>query len=883
VESQTPRANVCWIWLAARAWWPEWSRQSDRMALLERSGARTALHAAVEALDDGRGRLVLVSGEAGIGKTSLVREFVDSHGSGRRLLRAGCDDLLAPRPLGAVIELVAGLAGPRPDLSTHIGHQLYDALRTEPSVCVVEDVHWADEATLDVLTYLARRVAEVPLLLLLTFRDDMPADHPLRRTLAAVPPTHCRRIGLAPLSLHAVRQLAGPGVDAEAVHRVTGGNPFFVSEALTSGMEKVPASVRDSVLARFGRLSPAARTTAELVSVVPGRAEPWLVDACLGEQSDVAACERHGLLTADRGGIRFRHELARWVVEESLWGQRRSELNRTVLRALVAAEAPDARLAHHAWRAGDAAAVVRHGLSAAYQAAASRSHREAADLFEQVLAHEELLPPRERADALDASSTEAYAAGREEQAVHPRERALALRRELGDQRRTGDTLRWLSRVRWMRGDRAGAEAAADEAVAILEDALNQAPPSRELAMALSTKSQLAMLAHRDEEAVRLGEQAAEIARALEDTATVVHARVNIGTAVALRDLDAGLELLAEAAELAGRLGHDDTACRALVNASWRCMSAHRIPDAAHLAEEAMALAREWDLTVYIDYLHVTRALLALAAGDLTAAQSEIEQAPNRSRAPNLLVQASIAVRRGQPDAAALLHEGWEVALATTEPQRLHPMACIRAEWAWLRGDAAGVDTATRDTYELALRQGFPWDVGALAIWRWRAGVLEEVPEGMPEPYALEVAGRHRLAGATWERLGEPYAQALALVGSRSTEDVARAIELLDRLGADAVVPLARKRLRDLGAATPRGRASSTRRNPGGLTDRQLEVLRLLGRGMSNAEIARELVLSPKTVENHVGAVLTKLGAASRVEAAEAARPLGVIAPLSWRP
>ena len=848
------------------------------MALLERSGPRAELDAAVEALGRGRGRLVLVHGEAGIGKTSLVREFVDRHASGRRLLRGGCDDLLAPRPLGAVLELVDGLAGPRPHLTTHPGHQLYYALRTEPTVCVVEDVHWADEATLDVLTYLSRRVTEVPLLLALTFRDDeVPVDHPLRRTLAAVPPTHCRRIGLEPLSLDAVRQLAGPGVDAEAVHRVTGGNPFFVSEALTSGMDQVPASVRDAVLSRFGRLSPAARATAELVSVVPGRAEPSLVEACLGAHGDVAACERHGLLTADRDGIRFRHELARWVVEESLSGQRRSELNRTVLRALVDREAPDARLAHHAWRAGDAAAVVRHGLSAATQAAASRSHREAADLFEQVVAHEELLAPRARADVLDAWSTEAYAAGREDLAVYPRERALALRRELGDPRRTGDTLRWLSRVRWMRGDRAGAEAAADEAVAILVARLKHGPPCRELAMALSNKSQLAMLAHRDEEAIRLGEQAAEIAKALDDTETLVHARVNIGTALAHRDLDAGLALLAEVAETAGRLGHDDSACRALVNASWRCMGAHRIPAATRLVKQAMALARDRELAVYIDYLHVTRALLALATGDLTMARSEVEQAPNMNRAPNLLVRASIAVRRGQPDAADLLDEGWEVALATTELQRLQPMACIRAEWAWLREDHSGVDAATRDTYELALRYGTPWDVGGLAIWRWRGGVLDDVPDRLPEPYALEIAGKVGPAAQAWGRLGEPYAQALALLGSRRTDDVAEAIEIFDRVGAVAVLPLARSRLRDLGATTvPRGRASSTRRNPGGLTDRQLEVARLLGHGLSNSEIARDLVLSPKTVEHHVGAVLTKLSVSSRTEAAEAARRLGVM-------
>jgi DNA-binding CsgD family transcriptional regulator len=846
-------------------------RDDDRMALLERSGPRAELAAAVEALDRGRGRLVLVHGEAGIGKTSLVREFLAGLAPARRLLSGGCDDLLAPRPLGAVLELVDGMVD-RPDLATHPGRQLYEALRSEPTVCVVDDVHWADDATLDVLTYLARRVPELQLLLLLTFRDDeVPADHPLHRTLAAAPPSHCRRIGLAPLSLDAVRHLAAPGVDAEVVHRVTGGNPFFVSEALTSGMERVPASVRDSVLGRFGRLPGSARATAELVSVVPGRAEPWLVEACLGAHGDVATCERHGLLTADRDGIRFRHELARWVIEESLSGQRRSEHNRAVLRALIAAEAPDARLAHHAWRAGDAAAVVRHGLSAAKQAAASRSHREAADLFGQVLRHEELLAPRERADTLDAYSTEAYWAGRHDLAVHARERALALRRVLGDPRRTGDTLLGLSRARWTSADRAGAEAAAQEAVAIL----NEGPQCRELAMALSNQSQLAMLAQRNEEAIMLGHRAAGVAEALGDTETVVHAQVNIGTALTRTDLEAGLDLLLRTARTADEHGYDDSMCRALLNATWQCMAYHRIPAASRLVEQAMALARDRELTLYADYLHVTRALLALATGDFATAQSDVEKAPNANRAPSLLVRASIAVRRGEDGAAALLHEGWEVALATTELQRLQPMACIRAEWAWLRGDDAGIDAATRETYESALRRGTPWDVGALTIWRWRAGILDNVPDELPEPYALEVAGKARLAAQAWEQLREPYAQALALLGSRRTEDVAEGIEILDRLGAAAVLPLARSRLRDLGAAAPRGRASSTRRNPGGLTDRQLQVARLLGRGLSNAEIARELVLSQKTVEHHVGAVLTKLGAASRTEAAEAAQRLGV--------
>lgn len=652
------------------------------MTLLERSGPRGELRAAVDALAAGRGRVVLVHGEAGIGKTSLVQDFLDSLPSSLRTLSGGCDDLLAPRPLGAVLELLDGVRGHVLDAAGHPGRQAYEALGGEPTVCVVEDVHWADEATLDVLSYLARRIVQTPLLLLLTFRDDeLPAGHPLRRTLAAAPPSHSRRIGLAPLSLDAVRRLAGPGVDAEAVHRLAGGNPFLVTELLAGDGGDAPASVRDAVLGRFGRLLPAGRATAELVSVVPGRTELWLIEDCLGAAADVEACEALGLLVTDRTGVRFRHELARRVIEEALPGQHRRQHNAAVLGALIAASAPDARIAHHAWRAGDAAALVRHGLSAAHAAAASRSHREAADLFEQVLEYEDLIAAPERADAWDAFSTEAFSAGRIAVAVEARERALALRRELGDPRRTSDTLRWLSWVRGTTGDARGAETAGREAI----DVLGPLPPCRELAMALSNQAQFAILAQRGDEALGLARRAAEVAESLGDTEALVEARVNVGTASALvaagpADIDAAVALLLRMARTARELGDDHTECRALVNATWILVSEHRLVEADRLADEAMALAQDRGLWVYVDYLHASRALLALAMGDLSGAETELayagcghsRRAPGTELTPEsdthhlmrLIVRASIAVRRGDGDAAALLDEGWALAIPT---------------------------------------------------------------------------------------------------------------------------------------------------------------------------------------------------------------------------
>ena len=235
-----------------------------------------------------------------------------------------------------------------------------------------------------------------------------------------------------------------------------------------------------------------------------------------------------------------------------------------MLRALERREAAPARLAHHAWAAGDADAIVRHGLDAARDAVAAHSHREAEALLLRVLEYGHLLAPRERAAALELLSEEAYYGNQPERAVSARQRALALRRELGEPLATGATLRWLSRIQWLAGDGAAAERAAAEAVEQLEPF----PESRELAMALSNRSQLAMLAQRDEEALRWGERAIALARRLGDTETLVHAQTNVGTALARSDLEAGLELLDQAAGLAIDAGLDEHAGRALLNAAW---------------------------------------------------------------------------------------------------------------------------------------------------------------------------------------------------------------------------------------------------------------------------------------------------------------------------
>jgi hypothetical protein len=343
-------------------------------ALLERDHTLAALIGAVEDAAAGRGSVALVSGGAGIGKTSVVRAFAREAAGRARVLLSACDDLMAPRTLGplrdAALEsggtLGAAFAEGRP-VDGVFTAVLAELAAAPPTALVVEDVHWADDATIDVLGYVARRIEAVPAVVVLTFRDDeVGPSHPLQRLLGALAGRPVRRLALPPLSRAAVRQLAastGADADAGAVHRVTGGNPFFVTEVLASPADVVPATVVEAVLARVRRLDPACREALEQLSVVPSRIRFDLAGELLGERIDtLAAAELAGVLEVSAHHLGFRHELARRAIERSLPALARRRLNERVLRALQLGERPDrASLMHFAVEAGDVETVLAVG------------------------------------------------------------------------------------------------------------------------------------------------------------------------------------------------------------------------------------------------------------------------------------------------------------------------------------------------------------------------------------------------------------------------------------------------------------------------------------------------------------------------------------------
>jgi predicted ATPase len=319
--------------------------------LLERASFLQTLAEYAGEARKGDGRLVLVSGESGMGKTALLEEFQRGM-KGARWLWGACDGLLTPRPLGPLFDIGVQAGGELADLCRQgaARDRLFAAFQAEIgssgafTVAVIEDVHWADEATVDLLGFLGRRLGRMRALLLATCREDeLGGDHPLRVVLGDLATQRAtRRMRLPPLSEGAVRALVGQqDLDAGELYRVSGGNPFYVSEILEAGWPSVPPTVRDAVGARLARSSPSTRRAVDVAAVIGTRVDwPLLSSVLAGSSWSAEDCLATGIFVAERNDLRFRHELVRMAVEAGIAPRRKAELHARLLAALEDAVMP---------------------------------------------------------------------------------------------------------------------------------------------------------------------------------------------------------------------------------------------------------------------------------------------------------------------------------------------------------------------------------------------------------------------------------------------------------------------------------------------------------------------------------------------------------------
>jgi class 3 adenylate cyclase/tetratricopeptide (TPR) repeat protein len=784
--------------------------------LIERTDALSTLADSLAAVvRTAQGQLVLVSGEAGVGKTALLRRFCDQHGRSARILWGACDPLFTPRPLGPLLDVADTTGGELADVVEQGGRPqavatalMRELGSREATILVLDDVHWADEATLDVVALLGRRVDAVPALAVLSYRDDeLDRSHPVRILLGALATARAvRRLEILPLSREAVARLAEPhGVDADELFGKTAGNPFFATEVLAAGEEELPHTLRDAVLARAARLSPQAAVLLEAVAIAPPHVELWLLEALAGD--GVAAldeCLTSGMLGHSPSGVAFRHELARRAVEESLPPHRRLLLHRKALAALAdpPTGAPDLeRLAHHAAAADDGAAVLRYAPAAAVRAAALGAHREAAAQYARALRFADGLAAGERAELLERHSLECYLTDQPDEAIEALERSIACHRELGDTRREGDSLRRLANILWCPGRTEQAGDTAQAALAVLK----RLPPGHELAMAYATMASLRKDLDDVEGAVGWGARAIELAQRLDDSETLAYALNTVGTAELLDGIPDGQAKLEKSLELSEKEGYGDQVGRGFVHLAWAATRLRRYEVADRYLERGLAYVGEHGLDLWQFYLLAFRARMELDRGRWSEAVDSatlVFQKRVISTFPRILafvVLGLVRARRGDPDVRSPLEDAAALAEPTGELPRIAPVAAARAEAAWLKGDAEGVDRATESAFELALQRGAAWPIGELAYWRWRAGLESKPPERAAEPYALQIAGDWAGAAELWAEIGCPYEAALALADADDEDALRRGLAELERLGARPAAVIVRQRLGSVSA------------------------------------------------------------------------------------
>jgi DNA-binding CsgD family transcriptional regulator/tetratricopeptide (TPR) repeat protein len=856
--------------------------------LLEREGELAALSEALAGVEaDSAGALVLVHGEAGVGKTALLDRFCQQHKAGQ-VLWGGCEALFTPRPLGPFLDIADAIGGELPALVSagalphEITSALIRALATSPAtLLVVEDAHWADEATLDVLRLLSRRLSGLAALVVVTYRDDeLERTHPLRTVLgelATMPAV--RRIALAPLSAPAVKLLAaGHPVDPDELYRRTSGNPFFVGEVLAAHGAEIPNSIRDAVYARVAGLDPQARDLLDAVAVARPRSELWLLEAIAGDAiAALDECLASGMLRTEEDAVGFRHELARLAVEDSINAHRRVELHRAVLSSLrsrLEGEHDLTRLAHHAEAAGDAATVLELAPAAAEQASALGAHREAAAQYARALRFADGLDDIARGKLFDDRAYACYLIGEFDGAVAAEQRAVECFRRAGDRRHEGDALRSLSRLLRYVGRTDEAMAVGREAVAIL----GSAPDARhELALAHANLSHLYQHLEDGESAIKWANRAIELG----DVEAEIYARTNIANADMLAGRSAE-EQLEQVFDLAVEAGMYEHAGRALIGFFWWSTRGRRYGDVDRRIDRTLEFSTERGLELWRLFSFALLSRVQLDRGDWANAAdsaSVVLRDPRSAPVPRVValsVAGLVRARRGDPEAWPLLDEAWTLAEPTGELQRVEPAAAARAEAAWLEGRAEVLAETTAVALDLALRRRASWIVGEFACWRRRAGLLEELPTDMPDPWAAELHGDLLRAATAWAELDAPYEAALVLGGADSEDLLLRALDALRELNARPAAAIVQHRLRERGVrGLPRGPRAATRSNPANLTRREVEVLELLSQNLGNAEIAHRLVLSRRTVEHHVSAILRKLSVRTRAQAASEATRLGL--------
>ena len=866
------------------------------MELFERESFLALLDERFREVSSGEGHCFFVTGEAGIGKTTLVKEFLKQVERISIQYTGSCDLLFTPRPLAPLYDIALQIKGDllqqlssissRSDLFLRFTSELVQ--QSKPVIVVFEDVHWADEATLDFVKFFARRINQTRCLFILTWRDDeIVGQHPLRNVLGHLVPGTFTRVLLEPLSITAVQQMAEKrGYNGEDVYSISGGNPFYVNEILAHYSPGIPDNIKDSILAIYNDLSDDTKETWQLLSVISEGLEYKRFTAINDYYVDtISNCMAKKILIVKNDKLLFKHELYRRTIEESLSPFRRIDLNKKVLTFFLNAfeeYGEIERIVHYAKNASQNELVVQYAPLAARQAASVGAHIEASKLYLSAI---EYYPGKDKnllVEFYESYAYECYLTNQIKEAIFYQSRALAIRKEKDDPEKLGDCLRFLSRLSWFDGNRKEAERFAMQAI----DVLDNQPASRAKAMAYTNMSFLKMQSDETDECIRWSEKAIVLANELNDEEILAFALNSKGSTIMLnrQTMQEGIALLLQSLAIALENGYHEHVARAYTALASNAVTMREYPMAAKYLDTGINYCEENDLDSLRLYMLSWKARMNLETGNWKEAGSIAE---NLVKTVNILsiikvgaltVSSILKMRKGDPDPDILpcLLEAKEKAFETMELHRILPVATAFLEYEWITG-ARCIDTAEINmTIDMIRRT--KKDFSRSKYYYWLSKAREEyLPFGEKnKDNELGISVATDQDAKYWEKTGCPYEQALALFEGND-DDKRKAIAMVNDLGADAVYEKLKQEMRSSGIKSiPRGVRKTTRENPSLLTDRELDVLALLKEGMQNKEIAARLYISAKTVDHHISSILLKLDINSRSKAVAEAVRLGIL-------
>jgi len=863
------------------------------MELIEREELLAVLNTAFKKVAGGEGHCLFISGEAGIGKTALVKAFCRQQGNSNIYMGA-CDALFTPRPLAPLFDILWQVnkdrwaVGPvleeRSALFANFFQEL--SLKKEKILIVFEDIHWADEGTLDFIKFFAKRIYQLPCLFILTYRDDeIHSRHPLRNVIGQLPLDSFTKIPVSSLSKAAVAKLATEkGYSGEDVYAISGGNPFYVNEILASYSPGVPENIKDSILSVYERQEEGTKHAWQLCSVVPEGLEIERfakIKSTWNEAMD--HCFAMNVIIVQNDKVVFKHELYRRTIEESLSPYKRITLNKMILELFLESfekKGEIERIVHYAKNANENEVVFKYAPVAARKAACTGAHIEASKLFLTAIEYSSGRSMDELVTYYEEYAYECYLTNQIKEAIIYQGKALNTWKKNKNTERISYSLRFLSRMWWLDSNIKQAESFAAEAIEVLD---NQ-PSSAVKAMAFSNMSQLKMLCDQNMESLAWGEKAIAVAKEVDDKETLSHALNNVGSVKMLMatSRERGIELLQQSLEIALKNSFHEHAARAYSNLGSIAFKLKDYDLAKKILDEGIRYCEDRDLYSWILNMLSLKACVKLETGDWNEAYTiadnliKNEDKPRAFKISALLVVAKINFRTAKGDAITLLQRAKTEAFKTMELQRIIPTLIALLEYEWLTGKPQ-METEDLDGVISRIDQSvYAAENSELAFWLYKARkqrlTLKEIHKG----YDLNGLANIRKAAAIWRAAGCAYTEALVLFEG-SEEDKKNALLIFQRLGASAIAEKIKMEMRSGGIKKiPRGIRESTKANPAQLTNRELDILQLLQHAVQNKEIAGTLFISPKTVDHHISNILFKLDVNSRAKAVAEAVRLGIL-------